>query len=386
MKNLQNLMMIVCMATFLFSCEKEEFTMDEPFVTNEIENNQRERNYGLEFTDSLEYSHFEEANLESSASLIPEMNTESRASVFRLNAPPIGNQGGEGSCTAFAAGYCVSSYYIAAFWKKPYTQSQAMRSPEYIYNSTKAAGSCSEAGAYLGTVLNFIRDKGVSSWTQMPYSDQNGCSLKPNSTQISQGKIAKIKSWGTVAKNVNAIKEWLKKGYPVIMAFDANSNFENQTFKAPFIYKSFKAESGKFGHAVAIIGYDDSKQLFIIQNSWGTNYHDKGIFYVTYGLFPSIARELYVMVPVFPSNIQVRHASKVNEITIKVNDVDYKLKKGQTISIPANFTNNATFVWECIINGSTQNCKWDGDYKLLEGQKYKIIDKSTNYDLQIIKE
>ncbi len=36
------------------------------------------------------------------------------------------------------------------------------------------------------------------------------------------------------------------------------------------------------GHAIAIVGYDDSKQMFTFQNSWGSSWGDKGFGYLPY--------------------------------------------------------------------------------------------------------
>ena len=36
------------------------------------------------------------------------------------------------------------------------------------------------------------------------------------------------------------------------------------------------------GHAVLAVGYDDSKQVFIVRNSWGKEWGDNGYFYMPY--------------------------------------------------------------------------------------------------------
>ena len=36
------------------------------------------------------------------------------------------------------------------------------------------------------------------------------------------------------------------------------------------------------GHACYCLGYDDSKSSFIVRNSWGTGWGDKGHFYIPY--------------------------------------------------------------------------------------------------------
>ena len=39
------------------------------------------------------------------------------------------------------------------------------------------------------------------------------------------------------------------------------------------------------GHAILVVGYDDSIQRFICQNSWGISWGDKGFFYMPYSYF-----------------------------------------------------------------------------------------------------
>ena len=36
------------------------------------------------------------------------------------------------------------------------------------------------------------------------------------------------------------------------------------------------------GHAVAAVGYDDAAQCFIIRNSWGAGWGDRGYCYMPY--------------------------------------------------------------------------------------------------------
>jgi C1A family cysteine protease len=36
------------------------------------------------------------------------------------------------------------------------------------------------------------------------------------------------------------------------------------------------------GHELCLIGFDDSKELFIVMNSWGSSWGDKGFCYIPY--------------------------------------------------------------------------------------------------------
>jgi C1A family cysteine protease len=41
------------------------------------------------------------------------------------------------------------------------------------------------------------------------------------------------------------------------------------------------------GHAVMVVGYNDAKQVFVIRNSWGASWADKGYFYMPYAFITS---------------------------------------------------------------------------------------------------
>lgn len=39
------------------------------------------------------------------------------------------------------------------------------------------------------------------------------------------------------------------------------------------------------GHSMAIVGYDDTREVFIVRNSWGDTWCDNGYFYLSYDFF-----------------------------------------------------------------------------------------------------
>ena len=47
------------------------------------------------------------------------------------------------------------------------------------------------------------------------------------------------------------------------------------------------------GHAVCVVGYDNSKQMFLVRNSWGSGWGDKGYFYIAYEYFKSYASDCW---------------------------------------------------------------------------------------------
>jgi C1A family cysteine protease len=54
------------------------------------------------------------------------------------------------------------------------------------------------------------------------------------------------------------------------------------------------------GHAVLCVGYNDRKQRWIMRNSWGKSWGDKGYFYLPYNylLNNNLAGDLWVLTTV----------------------------------------------------------------------------------------
>jgi C1A family cysteine protease len=245
---------------------------------------------GLEFLPKAEYSAIQKADEKSIVALNPDLLQE-RGTVVRLATPPVLNQGNEGSCTAFSIGYVGVSYLMYAINRLPYTTTGAMRSPEFLFNTTKISNNCS--GAYMRVVLNSLINTGVCSWSEMPYTSYS-CSTMPNSYQRQRALQGRISTYYTVA--TNQLRTYLANGYPVMMGFTIDDQFMIQTTRSTFTYRS-RGGRQKGGHAVAIVGFNDNTRTYTVQNSWGTGMHDRGFFYVSYDLLPYIASEMYVMMP-----------------------------------------------------------------------------------------
>jgi len=197
----------------------------------------------------------------------------------QLIMPPIGNQGAEFSCVAFAAGYAARS--AEQFYKtgaSGYNSATNIFSPEFLYNQTKF-GDCG-AGTSITTVLEFLKANGICTGQSMPYSDLNGCSLLPTSSQLTEASNYKINSYSVISKaDVTAIKTTIVNRHPLILTVNLDASFTN----APpgFVWKAYSGADG-FGHALVICGYDDARHAFKVMNSWGTNWGDAGYSWIDY--------------------------------------------------------------------------------------------------------
>lgn len=207
-----------------------------------------------------------------------------------LITPISGDQGMEGSCVGWAVGY--SAMGILSLPKYNYS-STSYRSPEYVYNQVKV-GTCSD-GAYITTALNLIKNQGVCSWDLMPYTDGN-CSTQPNQFQYNDALLNKSTNYGTLTPtDGNAIKEAIRLGWPVVIGFNVNTSFDTM-WSSDGIW-STNSGTIRGGHAACIVGFDDSRKMFKVQNQWGANGGDgNGYFWVTYDLVAAgCLKEAYVV-------------------------------------------------------------------------------------------
>ena len=191
----------------------------------------------------------------------------------------IRNQGSCGSCWAFATTAALESNVLISSGIRPDLSEQ-------ILVSCGNAGSCN--GGYPTTASSFIRDTGLPAETYYPYAATNGACA--NAIAGWQNATSRISSWhyvgNTTSPTVDQIKSELVTYGPLVTTFDVYSDF--------YYYSGgvYQYTSGTYegGHAVLIVGYDDSGQYFIVKNSWGGSWGESGYFRVGYSELNSIIK------------------------------------------------------------------------------------------------
>lgn len=86
-----------------------------------------------------------------------------------------------------------------------------------------------------------------------------------------------------VPQNLTNLKQALFGGFPIICGIQLYTSFESQRVKTTGIVPmpDTKKEALLGGHAVAIVGYDDRRQIFILANTWG-RWGNQGYFTLPY--------------------------------------------------------------------------------------------------------
>lgn len=206
-----------------------------------------------------------------------------------LVMPPVINQGSEGSCNSV----CVSYQRSYEAYKKQgaisYSQSTNILSPEYLFNQVKSSTTCS--GSALLMNLNFVRDNGICTWASMPYT-WTGCSLQPTVAQTLEASKFRITSYSQIyASDITAIKTMLAANRPLVSQYSVDQSFLNADTN--FVWKTFTTWVGV--HGMVLCGYDDSKNAFLVENSWGVGWGNKGYCWIDYNFLKNVSSNLLVM-------------------------------------------------------------------------------------------
>ncbi|MBF0562867.1 MAG: C1 family peptidase [Alphaproteobacteria bacterium] len=201
--------------------------------------------------------------------------------------PPPGNQGQQGSCTAWAVGYGLRSYYEGKREGWDLKQNAHQVSPAAVYNLLHDNNNC-QIGTSISDALNLLKNRGAVSLSELPY-DPNSCSTRPQQTDSRW----RIDDWQRVdTTRPDDIKGEIANGNPVVFGMDINTDFN--TLKAGKTYDD-TTTSSRSGHAMIVVGYSDVRQAFKIQNSWGPWWGDNGLGWVSYRAFAKLSDRAFVM-------------------------------------------------------------------------------------------
>lgn len=189
---------------------------------------------------------------------------------------PIKDQANCGSCVAFASiGVLETQYKISSL----FPDFNIKLSPQYLF---ACGGGACELGWLPSSAASFLKKWGAPDESCMPYNSgatgkDVACRESCNDVKDRRVKLADFETPTRGFKNIQAVKKALQHG-PLVTAMKVHKDF---VAYAGGIYKSTSKDT-LGGHAISIVGYDDNKQAFIIRNSWGEEWGEKGFAYVSY--------------------------------------------------------------------------------------------------------
>ncbi|MCX5788889.1 MAG: C1 family peptidase [Elusimicrobia bacterium] len=193
---------------------------------------------------------------------------------------PVRDQGHCGSCWAFSMS---GAEELQLLIKKPdvYGKSGAevQRAPQALVSCDTKMKGCKGGNLNAG----YLVDTGLPAESLYPYksgtSGENGTCGEGAVDQDWKSKTEKISDWGSVEFTVDAMKKAVSQYGPIpssMMVFEDFKHYKSGVYTL--------TPGSKFlgGHAILIVGFDDTDQSFLVKNSWTTGWGDKGYFKMGY--------------------------------------------------------------------------------------------------------
>ena len=204
------------------------------------------------------------------------------ASAFFLNGSKTSTlvkyQGICGSCWAFTSAAVYETGYLLKNEVVLDVSEQSILDCA-VDKSGNDAGSCD--GGWYGGVFDYLTAKGARLEKDDPYKGKSGFCSSSAPTKY------KVIKWGYIRRNagtpsVKEMKEAIAKYGAIAATVKVTPAF--QAYKSG-IFDEHASVSGPndVNHAITIVGWDDTKKAYLVKNSWGPGWGEKGYIWVEYG-------------------------------------------------------------------------------------------------------
>ncbi len=231
-------------------------------------------------------------------------------------APKCGDQGQFGTCVGWATGYCALTIAEAvnSNWLNEDQVTSEALSPIFVYSLIKQNKGC-QKGTYLTDALVTLKENGSPKLAE--YNVKCDGDVKPANHLFVKAKEHRIETYNKVhspemrkAVSLQNIKKSISEFRPVVISMKLNYSFNFMNGKSLWEPQG-SGDHFVGNHAMVIVGYDDDKfgGSFLIQNSWGQEWGDKGRIWVKYDDFfnsANYAFELYMpkQSPINPAKVE----------------------------------------------------------------------------------
>jgi len=196
----------------------------------------------------------------------------------------IGDQESTGSCVGWGSTDGIARYH---FVKAGKLDKKARLSPRFTWMASKETDEFATrpetmiegAGTSLKAALDILRKYGAVPEEMLPFHIATNMYSGDEDTFFAKAATRKIASYVNMQRNFTSWRTWLAGKGPILVALAVDDTWMNATASKGKL-DIFQPATVVGGHCVAAVGYT-AEGRFIIRNSWGTSWGDKGFAYAS---------------------------------------------------------------------------------------------------------
>jgi len=203
-----------------------------------------------------------------------------------LRAPwwDIGDQEATGSCVGWGSTDGVARYH---FVKAGRLAQNAKLSPRYTWMASKETDTFTNrpetfierAGTTLKAAVDILRNYGAAPEALLPFHIETRLYPGDEDAFFATAAMRRIASYFNLQKNLPNWRSWLAAHGPILAGLNVDATWDNAKATNGKL-DHFQPGTTRGGHAIAVVGYTGDGR-FIIRNSWGTVWGDKGFGYAS---------------------------------------------------------------------------------------------------------
>jgi len=207
-----------------------------------------------------------------------ELKVPKSADVFNPKNPIL-DQGQLGCCTGNGGARILRQEIL----KQGLTDFAPARLQIY-YDERVIEGTVkTDSGAQIRDCLKVLANSGAADEKLWPYVITKFKKKPTKAVYTSALKNKAIQYFRVDNTKIVDLKACLTEGYPIIIGFSVYSEFEDEdAAKTGIVPMPTKSSKLVGGHCVVLEGFDDTKSVWILTNSWGENWGNKGRFTLPY--------------------------------------------------------------------------------------------------------
>ncbi len=245
----------------------------------EEESNRNNEDLNKKNENEYSYNKKEEIPEENKQADDPSVNLKAFNWVDKNKITVVKSQGSCGSCWSFTSTATLEGVFLIK-------NNVALDLSEQFFvdcaedRRGKKAGSC--GGGWYGGVFDYLTKNNAMIETESPYKTKDG-----TCDSTSGRNRYRVAAWGYVKPDagipsVKEMKEALVKYGPLAACVKVTPAL--QAYKSGIFDENPETTGPRdINHAITIVGWDDNKKAYLVKNSWGTWWGEKGYFWIEYG-------------------------------------------------------------------------------------------------------